>query len=162
MPFCHIFPIPKKRLQIFRLGDRFPRVRPLHPLKICWFFTSEFSPECFENFMKINKAGVNRHTPADKTLSYNQLYKYSLFFSRFSTELCSNDYAKCEHGLRIVKPQDVMKRLGTRTVRHFCCAFFCTKAHWPLGWTPKRSMTTLSFDQLGADCGNSVPLYFLW
>ena len=61
-----------------------------------------------------------------RTINYINIH---YFFSRFSTEPCSNDYAECEHGLRIVKPQDVMKRLGRRTVKHFCYAFFCTKAH---------------------------------
>ena len=37
-----------------------------------------------------------------------------------------------------------------KAFRLFMCAvillyIFCIKAHWPLGWTPKRSMTTLSF-----------------
>ena len=45
------------------------------------------------------------------------------------TEPCSNDYAECEHGLRIVKPQDVMKRLGRRAARYFLLCIFCIKAH---------------------------------
>ena len=60
-----------------------------------------------------------------RTINYINIH---YFFVRLFTEPCSNDYAECEHGLRIVKPQDVMKRLGRRTVRHFCCAFFCTKS----------------------------------
>lgn len=35
------------------------------------------------------------------TISYINIH---YFFARFSTEPCSNDYAECKHGLRIVKP----------------------------------------------------------
>lgn len=135
---------------------------PSIPWKSADFSHQHFRQSVSKNFMK-NQQSRNKPTYPQQIRHYRTIIYINIhyFFARFSTELCSNDYAECEHGLRIVKPQDVMKRLGRRTVRHFCCVFFCTKAHWPLGWTPKRSMTTLSFDQLGADCGSSVPLYFL-
>ena len=106
MSFCYIFPILKKCLLIFHPCDRFPRVRPLHPLKICWFFTSEFSPECFENFMKnqqsLSKPTYHKQIRHYRTINYINIH---YFFSRFSTELCSNDYVECERGLHIAKPK---------------------------------------------------------
>ena len=63
-----------------------------------------------------------------RTISYINIH---YFFSRFSTELCSNDYADCEHGLRIVKPQDVMKRLGRRTARLFAVYFSAFRREHP-------------------------------
>ena len=78
-----------------------------------------------KNQQSRNKPTYPQQIRQYRTISYIDIH---YFFARFSAELCSNDYAECEHGLRIVKPQDVMKRLGTRTVRHFRCAFFCTKS----------------------------------